>query len=78
MLILPLAMGNMSIACKITLYVILTQATRVTDMQGAISTSKREGCFIYPTKEDNQTYFTCLFIFYVSQHFCTPNIILPL
>jgi hypothetical protein len=36
MLILPLAVGNMSIAYKTTLYIIFTQATRVTDMEREI------------------------------------------
>jgi hypothetical protein len=41
--------------------IMFTQVTRVTNMQGTISSRYKGSCFIYAAKEDNQTYFACLF-----------------
>jgi hypothetical protein len=73
MLILLLAVGSMNIACKITIFLIFTQATHFTEMQGAIE-SKYKGRLLYlPDKRNNQPYFMSV-LFYVSQYFYTPNI----
>jgi hypothetical protein len=60
MIILPLAVQNMSITYKITIIYtyLFTQATRVTNVKGGISSKYKEGgCFSYPTKAENHTYF---------------------
>jgi hypothetical protein len=72
-----LAVGNISIAYKITLYAIFTQVTLVTDMQ--LQASTKEGCFIYPTKAPKcilQSMFTYLIVLmFHNTAFLTPNII---
>jgi hypothetical protein len=78
MLISPLAVGNVSITYKITLYIIFTQATRVTEIQGAISSKYKESLLYLPNKRRQPNIFYMSFPFDVSQHFCTPNIILLL
>jgi hypothetical protein len=46
MVILPLVVRNMGLAYRISVYIIYTQVTRVTDMQCAIS-SKYKGSLLY-------------------------------
>jgi hypothetical protein len=52
------------------------QATRVTNMQSAVS-SKYKGGLLYLRNKRRQTYFKCIF-FFVSQYFYTPNVVLRL
>jgi hypothetical protein len=51
--------------------------TRYRTCKMQFKASAREDCFIYPTKEDNQTFYMS-FLVNVLQHVCTPNIILLL
>jgi hypothetical protein len=63
MLILSVAVGNISIAHKITEYIIFTQETLVKDIQGATLSNYKKGYLTYPTKKTTKRILYTFFFF---------------